>query len=859
MQNLLGSMSDYFAKVPDQVRNQKWLVWLFFAVVTAVCFAGIERTRFDMTVEGWFERDDPTIVAFDWFHQDFGSEDHLYLVYKPKDGDVFSDESLAAVKGIREDLLSRMRQANREGKETALNHIVKITSVVNAPVIRAEGDVLVSQKLIPDALPLSEARRQQIIEIGYDQKQFPKMYFSEDHKYGGIFIETDFGAIPLNADDEEVFEAEAAADFELDLTVEDDLFEETAVATERPEFKPTDLEDYLALMEAIKVTLNDPKYADKFEYYPVGNTAMTEYDLAVMEEMGMLIFATFIIIAALLWFLFRSFSAVLWPVVIVILSVIWTIGITGWLGLSVTSFIMITVLLTLAIGVADAVHIMAGYLSGRKQDMSYEEAMRHSFKTKSVACLLTAVTTIVGMMALSFTDIVPVKTFGFMSALAVGLAFIFSIYLLPLMMDIWAPNKTKAPKDNAQGMGKIIPNLARFSGDQLDKVLPMVERRPVTIVAIFMTIFAVCIYGATLTKVDTNPIGQYPVDSPARENFRIVDSKMMGTQSMEIYLDMGKMNAFQDPFVLKAMDELQQKFIRDYEPVVRATSMVGVAKNAFKTLNGGDESFYRIPDEPGLLSQTLFLFNNAAPEDRARLVSDNYDRAHITVRMLNAGSYEYINVFDDMRKDIYNMLETLKTRYPDAKVDITGMLALMMQGAQYLTHAQLQSFSLALVFISVILLIVFGSIRAGTIAIIPNLIPAVMAFGLLGLFGMPLDFTAMMIAPVIIGIAVDDTVHFVTRYRLEVSIDGDIKRALATTIKETGQAIVFTAIILGLGFGIMGLSGSEGTANIGRLGGLAILMGLLNDLFLLPAMILIFKLKFNQQGSQTQTLGLSAK
>lgn len=326
---------------------------------------------------------------------------------------------------------------------------------------------------------------------------------------------------------------------------------------------------------------------------------------------------------------------------------------------------------------------------------------------------------------------------------------------------------------------------------------------------------------------------------------------MMGTQSMEIYLDMGKANAFQDPFVLKAMDELEQKFVNDYAPVLRATSMVGVAKNAFKTLNGGDESFYRIPDERGLLSQTLFLFNNAAPEDRARLVSDNYDRAHITVRMLNAGSYEYIGVFDDMREDIYAMLDTLKTQYPDAKVDITGMLALMMQGAQYLTHAQLQSFSLALVFISIILLVVFGSARAGAIAIIPNLIPAVMAFGLLGLFGMPLDFTAMMIAPVIIGIAVDDTVHFVTRYRLEVSKDDDIKRALATTIKETGQAIIFTAVILGLGFGIMGLSGSEGTANIGRMGGIAILMGLLNDLFLLPAMILIFKLKFKQQGSQT--------
>lgn len=858
MQNLLTALTDHFARVPDLVRSRKWLVWLLFVALTAVSFAGIERTRFDMTVEGWFEHDDPTIVAFDWFHQDFGSEDHLYVVYKAKDGNVFSDESLAAAKSIRTELLARMRDANRKGEKTALNHIVKITSVVNAPVIRAEGDVLVSQKLIPDPLPISEARRQQIIEIAHDQKQFRKMYFSEDYQYGGIFIETDFGAIELDSDSEDTYADETAADFDMDLTMDDDLFEDDAVARERPEFKPTDLEDYLALMEAVKVTLNDPKYTDKFEYFPVGNTAMTEYDLAVIEEMGMLIFATIIIIAILLWFLFRSFSAVVWPMTIVVLSVIWTIGITGWLGMSVTSFVMITVLLTLAIGVADAVHIMSGYLSGRKQGMEYEQALQHGFKTKSVACLLTAVTTIVGMMALSFTDIVPVKTFGFMSGLAVGLAFIFSIYLLPLMLDIWAPNKKHLPSENGRGLGKFIPNFSGFSGQSLTRVLPFVEKYPAAIVGTFMAFFALCIYGATQTKVDTNPVGQYPQDSQARVNFALVDSHMMGTQSMEIYLDMGKMNAFQDPFVLKEMDKLQQHFINNYpEVVVRATSMVGVAKNAFKTLNGGNEAFYVIPDQPGLLSQTLFLFNNAAPEDRARLVSDNYDRAHITVRMLNAGSHEYIGTFNAMRQDIQNMLATLKTQYPDAKVDITGMLALMMQGADYLTHAQLESFSLALVFISIILLIVFGSMRAGAIAIIPNLIPAMLAFGLLGLLDMPLDFTAMMIAPVIIGIAVDDTVHFVTRYRLEVTKDGDIKRALTTTISETGQAIVFTALILGLGFGIMGLSGSEGTANIGRLGGLAILMGLLNDLFLLPAMILLFKLKFKNKGSVAQTPSLS--
>ncbi|NQZ10747.1 MAG: MMPL family transporter, partial [Algicola sp.] len=452
--------------------------------------------------------------------------------------------------------------------------------------------------------------------------------------------------------------------------------------------------------------------------------------------------------------------------------------------------------------------------------------------------------TMVAMLTLATTAIVPIKIFGFMSALGVGLAFVLTIYMLPLMLDIWAPK----PIDKSRRFSRFIPDFSTFISGLLDKVLPIVEKSPRTVVVVFLSFFALFIYGATQTRVESDPIGQFPESSPVRQSVAVVDKHMMGTQSLEIYLDLGEENAFQDPFVLNILDKLQQDIEHKYgDLVVRTTSLAEVVKDTYQTLNEGRADMYIIPASQKLVSQTLFMFNNSNPEFRAKVVSDNYNKSHISIRFHNATSSEYVKVFAKLQADADAAVAELSTRYPNTKVSITGMLTLMMQGIEYLTHAQLESFALALVFISIILLVVFGSLRAGSIAIIPNLIPATLAFGLLGLFDIPLDFNTMMIAPVVIGIAVDDTVHFITRYRTEVLIDSDIKRALRTTIKEGGHAIVFTALILGLGFGVFALSSSVGTSNVGTFGSLAIFAGLLNDLFLLPALILIFQVKFDKQ------------
>ncbi|UXI66008.1 efflux RND transporter permease subunit [Tahibacter amnicola] len=833
-ERIVGRLSKHFENLPDALRKRRLLVGIVFLGLLAASVFGIGKLHMDMTIEGWFHKEDPTLVAFNRYHAQFGSEDGVYIVYKPKDGDVFSPASLEAVRGIQNELIN-FRAKLKEGEQSALEHIVKVDTLVNASVLTVDGDLLASRPLVGDTGPTSPQAIAEIKAIAEAEKRLPLQFFSRDHKYGGIHIETDFGAVPVDA---EAVTGETT--LALDQTASSD--EEKPV-----QFKPTDQGDYLKLFAEIKKILEKPEYAKQFDYYAVGNTAAAEHNVKMTEEMGMLYMAAFGIIMALLWFLFRSASAVVWSMLIVILSTVFTLGVTGLLGLTVTGFLILSILLILTVGVADSVHALTGYTRLRKSGIDHKNALRHAYKFAGVALLLTGFTNMTGTMALNITPVVPIQSFAIMSTLGILFALLLTFYLLPLLIDIWptvSKKKTVVATPEKKRFLDVLPRLT----SALDKVVPFVQRRPVAFITPFALVLAVSLYGATQVKIDSQILDQYPKDSTFTQSVKVADEHMMGAYAMVLYLDFKEDFALQDPDVLKAMDELQKNFETKYKKyVVMTNSIAYVAKDANRKLNGNAPEHERIPDTRETLSQTLFLFNNANPSERQRLVDDSYRKANIKVALHSYGSYEYHEVFTQMRADIDTMMAKLKTKYPQATVSITGIFALAMQASQYLTQNQVITFGIALVAVSVILLLVFGSFKVGMIALIPNLIPALLTLGLLGITGVPLDFFTMMLAPIIIGISIDDTVHFISNYQLQLAQDGDVNAALQRTMAETGPGVVFTALILGLGFGIMAIASAAGTSNMGKFGALAIFVGLLNDLFLLPALLLKFKPKFKEQ------------
>jgi len=847
MRKIKGIIANFFDSVPNQVRKKKWLIFLITIIITGICVVSLQQSKFDFTIESWFEKDDPVFVAFNEYHAQFGSEDGVYIAYKPKDGDVFSVKSLETIKGIYEELLN-YRLNLKEGEESPLDHIVKVHSLINASVLIAEEDMLISRQLIGDTIPIDPEALEIIREIAKSQKNFPLQYFSEDMKYGGMYLETDFGAILLDSDEQ------PAGDMIIDDIMELNS-DNGVITTETPRFKPTDMADYVALNSALKTIFYKPEYTDHLEFYPVGNTSGSEYQNEMAIEMGIMYLAALLVIILLLWFFFGSFSAVSWPLTIVILSTIWTLGIATIFGLPFTNFLILTVILILTIGIADAVHILSGYMFFRRNMHDHNSAFQTVYKQAGFPMLITAITNMVGMYALNISDLVPVQNFAYMSTLGIFLAFIFTVFLLPALIDFWPPvSKHKNPViNNPNLIGRIALEFSKFSQKMFDKIVPFVERYTVTIIILFSLFFAICLLGTFRMRADTSLTGYSSEDSKWNQSIRIIDEKLAGSSRMALFLDLKKEDALMDPQVLNVIDELQKTVEKKYSKyVVTTSSITDVVKDSYQKLNDNKEDKYIIPLDERELSQTLFLFNNADPEQRRKLVDDNYQKANITISLHNYGSYEYTRVFDQMIKDVQEAENKIKEKYPDAFISITGAFVLAMKTADYLTKNEFESFILALAVISIILLVVFGSLRAGLIAIIPNLIPSILAFGLMGLLDIPLDFFTMMLAPVIIGISVDDTTTFISYYRFEVAKDGDIKRALTSTLKEAGQAILFTTFVLGFGFGVMSFASSAAIANVGKFGSLAIFSGLVNDLFLTPALIMVFNLTFQKKKEKSK-------
>ena len=328
---------------------------------------------------------------------------------------------------------------------------------------------------------------------------------------------------------------------------------------------------------------------------------------------------------------------------------------------------------------------------------------------------------------------------------------------------------------------------------------------------------------------------------------------MSGAQNMEIMIDTKVSDGMLDAELLTAVDNLQPRIESRYPEIIgRTNSLANIVKDTNQVMNENNPEFYRIPDSNQAISQLLYMFNSANPEDRRNLVSDDYSRSHISVTARNLGSYEYKEFFEDIALDVQETFAEIENDFPGLDVNLTGTMATLMVMADEVATSQFNSFALALLIVSIIMIFSLGSLQGGTMGMVPNAIPAFLAFGLMGLFGIPLDTDTLLIAPIILGIAVDDTIHFMTHYRVELSKTGSIAVALESAIKEVGQAVMFTTMVIGLGFAVLSFSDYLGMAKIGFFGSMAIFVALLCDLFLIPAMIIIFKPKFGVKNVNTE-------
>ncbi len=894
MDKKLLALSRWFATIPLLVLQVRWLVLTLLLASTAfMIYGAYTHTSLDMTIDSFIDQDDPAIEALNEFREQFGSDDSVFLVYRARDGDVFSTESLNAIAQLTDDLenwqsldpATLPEEVNGVTVDVSeLGKIRRVQSLSNVRIQRSDADTLRSERLIPNPLPSSAAAMQAMRENAMSEDDYRLLFFSADGQYAGIMIQTIFGAEPIEGFTPQIDSSSISLDSSFSAFDDPDnftlSFDESAEVQDIP-FQVVDMFAYSRFFNALKAAYTP--YESTLEFYPVGNPPMMEFVNRTMEQLVLLAAVMIGIFVALLWALFRSLSAVVWPILTIALSLAWTWGATSWMGVALSTMVSLTCLLIFAVGIADCVHVMSAYFSFRREGENHEDALYSAYEKTGLAIFITTITTMAGVLALSYSDLLPIRVFGVMSALGVFMALFFTMVLLPILLSVWHPGNEQSkrtafnrlvslwqslsmPQKSAAWLAYaalIFSTLGFVIGAYvalvtlltvivitwqhaiLQSVPRIVARRPAGVLAIFGVLLALCLYGTSQVRIDTNISELTREGSDMRVAYAVVDENMAGAQSMEIMIDTGVADGLLNPDLLKAVDTLQARILERYpEQISRTHSLANIVKDTNQIMNNDDPNFYQVPDTEAMVSQLLYLFNSANPDDRRALVSDDYSRSHITINAYNAGSYQYQQFFDELAVEIETSFAGLQSQFPALNVEVTGSIPLMMRATDEIAQSQYSSFLLALGVICVIMMLTLGSIQGGLLSIIPNILPALLSFGLMGLLDIPLDTDTLMIAPVIIGIAVDDTIHFMTHYRLELIRTRSMALALESTIADVGKAVMYTTMVLGLGFAILSFSDYLGMAKIGFFGSLAIFVALLSDLFLIPALLHVFKPDF---------------
>jgi predicted RND superfamily exporter protein len=525
------------------------------------------------------------------------------------------------------------------------------------------------------------------------------------------------------------------------------------------------------------------------------------------------------LLAIVLWFLLHSVSGVLLPLATVVMSVVWAMG---WIGLSgVRANIITTMLppLLLAVGVAASMHILVEYRNRCAAGAEKSAALSGSFRDLMTPLFLTSVTTAIGMLSLCISRVEGIREFGVFAALGVAGAFVLSVSFVPVVVSFLpAPGPPRHHR-------------LALSAATLERLHRFTLRRGAPILAVSAVLIAVGIAGATRVKTESAFLEYFPDDAPIKIATRRIEKGLAGTVTLEITIDSGEPDGIKDPKMLAAMADFQTWL--EQQPHVSSTqSVTQFFKDMRRAFHGNDQREYKLPQTREEAAQYLLLYELDAPDgDIREYASYDYREARISARMDVASSSAALKLVHDTRRYIAEHFP------PGVSATPAGIALLYANMEQYILQSLMLGFSIALFAIFLVLSMQTRSFVLGGIAMIPNVVPIVMCLGIMGFAGIHLDSMTAMVASVSIGLAVDDTIHFITRVRQHSQAGRDVVGALRGATLDVGRAIIYTSITLVLGFGVNLIATFVGIVYFGLLCLLTVVFALLADLFLLPVVL----------------------
>ncbi len=765
---VIRSKIDAFAvALAEAVIKRRVLAIIVSLLVTGFIASSVVNLTISNNYRVFFSTDNPELTAFENFQATYTKNDNFLFVVLPKDGDVFTADTLGAVEALTK-------------AAWQLPFSIRVDSITNFQSTRGIDDDLIVEDLIKNADSLSAQKIEEKRQIALDEPLLRDQLLTPDSTATAVNVVLQYP--------------------------EKDLFEvPTAAAAARD------------LRDTIQTAFPDIEV--KLTGVSMLNNAFAESGFTDMSTLVPLMYLVVLVTAVLA---LRTISGTFGTLLVITTSVMVAMGFAGFAGISMTpiSFSAPTVIMTLA--VADSVHVLISMRAAMKQGMTKHEALVEAIRINFLAITITSLTTIVGFLALNFSDAPPFWHLGNITAVGIFAAWAFSLTLLPAVVSLLPMRIPEPTTDRTQTF------MTRFA----DWVIARHRTLLVTTVAGSLALIAM------IPTIQFND--QWVQYFDERIEFRTESDaalKSFGLYPIEFSVPSGEEGGVSDPEFLNRLEGFTE-WLREQPNVTHVYSLADIMKRLNKNMHGDDEAYFRIPENRDLSAQYLLLYELSLPfgldlNDRIN-IDKSATRVTVTLGDVNTQQTKvFLNAADDYINA--NFPENQRANPTSAQVMFT-----------FITDRNVQNMILgtgiAIVSISLIMMAALRSLRLGALSLIPNALPILTTFGLWALLVGQVGFSVATVASISLGIIVDDTVHFLTKYQRGRRERGfDVEDAIRYAFDTVGFALIVNTIILALGFLVLMYSSFKLNVDMGLMTVIAIVLALILDFLLLPSLLMLGK------------------
>ena len=568
------------------------------------------------------------------------------------------------------------------------------------------------------------------------------------------------------------------------------------------------------VMKDIHAIIDPEAKKTGYKYWLNGGPPMTQAFIEIAGK-DAVTFTPLVLLMAmlLLYLLFRRISGALVPMLVVLFTFISVLAVQVLLGYKLNNFTANIPVFIVAIGIADAVHIYSVWLMERKEGFHTYDAVYYALNKNFVPILLTSLTTMVGFATLALSKVVPVATLGIATASGAFLAFIISVFWMPSVL-LLLKKEVKEKKEQKKQMTSFGYGAFIVKNDK-------------KIILITSIIVALVGFGLLYIKVDSNTIRYFDKNVEIRKSSEFNMKNLTGPMSYTLIVDSGKKDGIKEPDFLKTVEKFAHDYKKEFPRDVRhVSSLLDTIKRYNKIMNHKDV----VPQSKNLIAQYLLLYTSSLPQGMEITDKVDFDQKKFRITVLT----NIVDTSKDLKMIHYAQKWWSKTPY---KVNLTGQTVMYAFMQKDITDTLIYSLSLTILIVSLMMLFIFKRIKILWILLLPNILPVVMVLGVMGWLHLTIDMGVAIAGAIIIGVAVDDTIHFLVKYFDARKRGLSMADTFDEVLHYAGKAILFTTIVLSLSFSIFAFSTFTPNQNFGIVTATALIIALITDLLFLPALL----------------------